>query len=77
MTEQFTLEQINLMCIFDTSDRNSLIADIKAAIPIFDDPEITEIAENAVSQLEKMSGAKFSALNLYPEYNDYDDESGG
>lgn len=31
--DKFTVEEINLMCVFDGQDRTSMIADIKNVIP--------------------------------------------
>jgi len=74
MDGQFTIEEINLMCIFDTSSRDALIAELTAAIPEFDEPELTEIAENVLTKLMAMSDDDFNALDLYPVYDDYDEE---
>ena len=73
MYEQFNIEEVNLMCIFDTSSRAALIAEITAAIPEFEEPELTEIAENVLGKLATITDADFSALELYPEYEDYDE----
>jgi len=75
MVELFTVEEVNLMCVFDTSGKDALIAELTAAMPDFDEPELIEIAENVIAKLGKMSDAEFSALELYPEYGDYDEES--
>ena len=69
----FTVEEENLLCIFDTSSRAKLISELSAAIPDFDDPEMREIADNAMRKLNAMSDADFSAINLTPAY--FDDES--
>ena len=74
MDELFTVEEVNLMCIFDTSSRSALIAELTAAIHGFDEPELTEIAGSVLTKLTKMSDADFTALELYPEYEDYDEE---
>jgi hypothetical protein len=75
MLEQFTVEEINLMYIFDTSSRDSLITELSAAVPEFDEPELIEIAENVLNKISEMTDEDFSALELYPEYEDYDEES--
>jgi hypothetical protein len=75
MLELFTVEEINLMCIFDISSRNALIDELSAAIPDFDEPELTEIAENVLAKLNTLNDEDFSALDFYPEYEDYDEES--
>ena len=74
MIERFTVEETNLMCIFDTSSRDALIADMTAALPIFNEPEMAELAENVLDKLSGMSDAEFVALELYPEYWDHDEQ---
>ena len=80
MFEQFTVEEVNMMCIFDTSSRDALIAELTAALSEFseyaqdDSAEMTELAEAVLDKLAKMSDADFAALELYPEYEDYDEQ---
>jgi len=74
MFELFTVEEVNLMCIFDIRSKDSLITELSAAIPEFDDAELTEIAESVLAKVGKMTDAEFAALELYPEYNDYESE---
>jgi len=69
----FTVEEENLLCIFDISSRAKLISELSAVIPDFDDPEIREIADNALRKLNTMSDADFTAVHLTPAY--FDDES--
>jgi hypothetical protein len=71
---RFTVEEVNLMCIFDTSNRAALMTELAAATRDFSDEELLDIAENALTKLGKMSDADFAALTLYPEYNDYDEQ---
>ena len=44
----FTIEEENLICIFDVTSRDALIAGICGALPDFDDPELREIAEGSL-----------------------------
>jgi hypothetical protein len=74
MFEQFTVEEINLMCIFDTSSRDALIAELTVAVPEFTEPELAEIAEGVLNRLSQMTDADFAALELYSEYGDYDEQ---
>ena len=71
----FTVEEINLMCIFDTSGRAALINDLRAAMPDFYEPEMREIAESALGKLEIITDAEFPVADLTPEY-DYEDDEG-
>jgi hypothetical protein len=72
--EIFTVPEVNLMCIFNVSDRETLMSELTAAMRDFSDAELLDIAENALTKLCKMSDTDFAALTLYPESGDYDDE---
>ena len=73
MDELFTVEEVNLMCIFDTGSRDALITELTAALPEFDEPELAWIAESALNKLAGMDDAVYAALELYPEYEDYEE----
>ena len=64
----FTAEEESMICIFNTSSRNALIDDIRAAMPDFDEPELVGIAESALRKLEAMTDVEFGALQLSSEY---------
>jgi hypothetical protein len=74
MEELFTVEEINLMCIFNTNSRNELIFELIDAITDFEDDELFEIAQNALNKVSKMSDADFAALDFYPIYDDDETE---
>ncbi len=63
---KFTVEEINLMCVFGTENRSKLIADIKNVLPHLEDSDMTELAENVCKKLEKMSDEEFAELVLAP-----------
>ena len=75
MIDRFTVEEINMMCIFDISGKDALITELTAAIPEFTDPELTEIAESVLTKLDKMTAAEFPALELCPVYDDYSENN--
>ena len=70
----FTVEEENLICIFDTGSRAALIADLRGVMPDFDEQELREIAETALRKLETMSDDDFSGLVFEPEYFSDDTE---
>ena len=70
----FTVEEENLICVFDVSSRSALINEIRAAMPDFDEPELSEIAGNVLKILDVMTDAEYSALTLNPAYFNDDDE---
>jgi hypothetical protein len=65
MIEQFTFEEINLMCIFDTSSRESLINELTAAVIHFED-DMTEIADNILEKLKTISDSEYEIIEMYP-----------
>jgi hypothetical protein len=65
MIEQFTFEEINLMCIFDTSSRDNLINDLTEALVHFED-DMTEIADSIMKKLNIISDAEYEVIEMYP-----------
>ena len=70
----YTVEEINLMCIYDTSDRYILIGEMEAALPFVKDREIRTLMEKALEKLHITGDADFAALPLIPIWEGYDDE---
>lgn len=67
------VEMLNLMCIFDHSDRAALIDDMTASMPYIDDAEMYELIAQTVETLESMSDEEFAQLIFEPA-RDEDDE---
>ena len=63
----FTVEEINLMCCFNTSSRKRLIDDMKSVTLNNTDGEIAELIHKTVRKLEAMSDAEFDALYIAPD----------
>ena len=63
----FTVEEINLMCFFNTSSRMRLIDDMKSVTLNNKDGEIVELMYKTVQKLEAMSDAEFDALYIAPD----------
>ena len=63
----FTVEEINLMCCFNTSSRKRLIDDMKSVTLNNTDGEIAELIYKTVQKLETMSDAEFDALYIAPD----------
>ena len=74
MFEQFTVEETNLICVFNHSRRDMLIAELEAALPSFDDPDMTDLAQTVLDGLCNMTDAEFDALDFYPEFEDYEEQ---
>jgi hypothetical protein len=69
----FTVEEENLICIYDIGGRAELIRNIQIALPYFDDDELRDIADNVIRKLNAMTDDDFSSLTFSPVY--MDDES--
>ena len=64
---KFTVEEINLMCCFDTSSRKRLIAEMKS-VPIGElDDEMAELLFHTVRKLESISDEAFAELYIAPD----------
>jgi len=70
----FTVEEENLICVFDTGSRAALLNSLNAAIPDFDEPELREIAGNIITKLNNMTDADYSALTFHPAYHGGEDD---
>ena len=64
---KFTVEEINLMCCFDTSRRKRLIAEMKSQ-PIGElDDEMADLLFHTVRKLESITDEEFSELYIAPD----------
>ena len=62
--DKFTVEEVNLMCVFEGQDRRGMIADIKNVIPHIQDSEMVELAGQVLGKLETMSEEEFAEIEL-------------
>jgi hypothetical protein len=65
MRDKFTVEEINLMCIYDTSSRNTLTDDLTAAFREIYDPDMIAIFINTIEKLVLTSDEEFSEIGFY------------
>jgi len=61
----FSVEEINLMCIFDINGRNDLITELRDSLRGVYEPDIREVYESTIKKLEKMSDVDFAEVGLY------------
>ena len=50
----FSQDEINLMCIYDTSDKTELLKELRFSVPYIEDTELKEITETVIDKLERM-----------------------
>ena len=73
--DRFSIEELNLMCIYDTGTRSGLIAGLeKIALELApDDAELSELIQSAFKKLAAMSDQDYGKLILVPDYKEEDD----
>ena len=68
----FSNDEINLMCIYDTGDRMgtlNALRDMKKELSE-DETELRAMTDSAISKLEAMTDADYGKLELYPDFDD-------
>jgi len=72
LTFMFSAEEINLMCIFDNSSKDKLLAELRESKSYVYEPDMRDIYDNTIEKLEKISDEDFSEIGLYiaDEYAD-------
>jgi hypothetical protein len=72
---RFSIEELNLMCIYDTGTRSGLIAGLeKISLELApEDEELSELIQSALKKLTAMSDQEYGELILVPDYKEEDD----
>ena len=65
----FTFDEINLMCIYNTGTRQGLMDALKEMREYLepDETELRTITDSALEKLSAMTDADYAALERYPE----------
>ena len=71
MKHNFTVEEVNLICIFASESnaftlesRSEVIEDIERALPYLDDPDMVELSNRTIEKLHNMTDEEFEQLEL-------------
>ncbi len=66
----FTNDEMNLMCIYNTGSRKSLMRELREMRGYIgaDQPELLAMTDSALQKLEKISDVEFAELELYPDF---------
>ena len=69
---EFTFEEINLMCIYNTGTREGLIGALGEMRGYLapDEDELRELTDSALAKLRAMSDEDFAALELFPDFDE-------
>ena len=77
---EFTFEETNLLCIYNGSGggtREGLIAVLEEMRGYLepDEAELLALTDSTLEKLSPMSEAEFEALELYPDFDEKEDEN--
>lgn len=70
----FTPDEVNLMCIYDTSNRERLIKEMGRSFKLVEDKKLADIMWSAIGKLGSMTDEEYSELELVPTITDEDME---
>lgn len=74
--KQFTFDETNLICIYNTGSRLGLISELTAMQTHLeaDETELLELTRSALEKLHAMSDGDFAALEFVPDYGEDEQE---
>ena len=67
----FTFEEMNLLCIYNTGSRTGLmeaLTEMRELSP--EETELRELTDSALMKLQAMSDTEFAQLELYPDFDE-------
>ncbi len=68
----FTFEEMNLMCIYNTGSRTGLmesLTEMRGHLTV-EEHELRELTDSALFKLRSMTDAEFDELELYPDFDE-------
>lgn len=68
----FTNDEMNLMCIYDTGSRTGLmnaLSEMRKELST-DEIELRELTDSTLNKLSAMSDEDYAKLELYPNFDD-------
>ena len=70
----FTNDELNLMCIYDTGSRMGLIEALSTMREQLetDETELLQMTDSAIKKLRSMSDEDYAVLELFPDFNEED-----
>ena len=71
----FTNDEMNLMCIYDTGSRTGLINALSEMRKELDADEVTlrDLTDSVLNKLSAMPDEDYEKLELYPDFDDEED----
>lgn len=68
----FTFEEMNLMCIYNTGSRTGLIESLNEMCGELsaEETELMELTDSTLRKLQAMTDDEFAELELYPDFDE-------
>ena len=68
--KNFTNDEMNLMCIYNTGSREGLMRELREMRVCIDadQPELLAMPDSALQKLDKISDEEFTKLELFPDF---------
>lgn len=68
----FSNDEMNLMCIYDTGDRQGLITALSEMRKELgtDEVELRELTDSTLNKLTAITDEEYEKLELYPDFDD-------
>lgn len=68
----FTFEETNLLCIYNTGSRTGLMEALTTMCGELasEETELRELTDSALTKLQAMTDAEFAELELYPDFDE-------
>jgi len=67
---EFTVPEINFLCIYAGKNREETVCNIMSAIPVFTDGELVRLAEDVIVKLDRLSDSDFSDWDFAEQFTD-------
>lgn len=64
MKHNFTVEEVNLICVFAGESRSEIIKDIERAFPYLEDTDMTELSSRVIGKLQGLTDDEFEQFEL-------------
>lgn len=64
MNHNFTVEEVNLICIFAGESRSQVIEDMQRVLPYLDDSDMEELSYRTIGKLQNITDEEFEQLEL-------------
>ena len=71
----FTNDEMNLMCIYDTGTRTGLIealSEMRGELGT-DEVELRRLTDSTIEKLSAMTDKEYETVELYPDFDDEED----